>query len=500
MINMLSTPTTFQAHSSPQGQPGESTEKLDLYADLFAALFTVPTPVRWVDPLRAAANADKRQMKEAAGGTTDKSPGGTPEFFTPTETGATGTARSLSSPAEGVKLPSLLFRPEPTQRPFEPAEPLPATPLDQKPKGTIPRESPDRIPRQIPDSTCLMPVDGKGGTNGNGGVEMILPPEGDHMPVDILTLNGDDNPVEAGVDLLELPPNPMTSSHSHKPEPSHNPDGRQGLEMTRPENIDVTSSLAPVGPEPLRLPKEFALAEKQELEMDREKNGIDSIPTLLETFTASVMVDTRSRDSARSTTAVRSESADLIEAISSDHEGSKIQDADQASDFSFDSSVNTEASELRPAPFDVPEAKLKEAILEQVGSQITNLVKDRFDGAGKREITIRLKPEELGTVEITLVRNAEGIIDAHFTTDNPQTQYLLDETIAQLRESLENSGIKVGSIETSCSTTTFSDTQGGDGSSKPPTHSTGRVPLRETFEELPKNDESRIERLVNLRA
>lgn len=503
MINMLSTPTTFQAQSPPSSSPGENAEKIDLYADLFAALFTVPTPVRWVDPLRAAHQPGSDGMKESGRGEANNATAPLPEFPFTAEMGLGAIAKPTRSPdEEGQKLASLLLRPEPIQRPYEPVGPPLEIPLEQKPKGVFQIGPNDRIPPPVA-APCELPADGKGGTklDGDGGVEMILPPEGDHMPVDVLTLDGDDNPVEAGVDLLELQPNPVTSSDSHKPEPAGKADAREGSEIISLENQAAdTSPSAPAASEPLRMPKEFPLTEKHGLDLDKEKARIDGNPTLLETFAANVMVDTRSRDTGRSTTAARSESTDLIEAISSDHERAKIQEADQPSDFSFDSSVNTEAAEFRPAPLDVPEAKLKEAILEQVGSQVIDLVKSRLETAGKREITIRLKPEELGTVEITLIKNSEGIIDAHFTTDNPQTQYLLDETLAQLRESLENSGIKVGSIETSCSSTTFSDTQGGDGSSKPPTHSNDRVPLRETFEELPKSDESKIDRLVNLRA
>ena len=60
-----------------------------------------------------------------------------------------------------------------------------------------------------------------------------------------------------------------------------------------------------------------------------------------------------------------------------------------------------------------------------------------------RSIQLRLKPQELGQVDIQLKRDAEGKISAHLTAQHETARQVLSQSLGQLRQSLERAGLTV---------------------------------------------------------
>jgi Flagellar hook-length control protein FliK len=482
MINMLPA-TNIQPTQNGPLPMGEKPEKIDLYADLFAALFTVPMPMKPVEPI--AIKVSPVTSGEASNGIdSEASTPETPEF---------GFSTLQSGPIFPPEIKSpITLTPMPTDRPEFLGPPVELTPGEKEDIAPPIQLGPhDRKPIPLTD-TCGLP--------GDGGIKSI-PKSEFIMTRDVTTSEILLDQIENG-DLLELPTVTSPNAGPLVPEQAAGkPTVGKEFEVIAADALPSVfpTSIAPTR-EFVRLPREFQPIEKKDLSIERLDHEAQSDGTLLETFTANVLIDSRPKEFARAATAGHREATEFAGSIT-EVERLKKPEAEQGSEFSFDSSVSGEPAALRPAPFGLPEGKLRRAILDQVGSNLNDLAANKLEQGDKREIKIRLKPEELGTVEITLIKNGEGTIEAHFVTDNPQTQYLLEQTLAQLRESLENSGIKVGSLETSCSSA-FSDAYNGGGSTRDSGSSSGdsRMPLRNTFDEPLAKDEEKANRLVNLRA
>ena len=90
----------------------------------------------------------------------------------------------------------------------------------------------------------------------------------------------------------------------------------------------------------------------------------------------------------------------------------------------------------------VPAAQITEAISE-MSSKITQLREPQI-------IKLRLRPAELGAVEIRLEQNANGKLNAHLTTQLESTKQILTDNISDLRQSLQQAGCQVERVEVSC--------------------------------------------------
>lgn len=491
MINIFS-PADFQPQI--QSFPGDKPDKVDLYADLFAALFSVEVPAKWVDPLK---NAQPPESDFHAKPTTESLAG---NIQTPQFTGSGDVAPESMVPPAVPTGPHYLSKTE-----FTPVRPQPVEFLGlpisetkvQKPKEPISVFGPnERIPITLGD-TCGFPTDRDTPIEPQeiAAVPPISSPDFDQKPTEMQTIGSESATERDETNLLELP-----AEMHHVPSRG---DAEPVLEIATVERIEIVKQdVAPLAPsvEPSMIERLAPLlrefhSDKREIKPEREEHSAEQPTTLLETFTANVMVDTRSRDTTSRTAAMqRADATEFVEEISISP--IKPRETENAADFSFESSVGSEPTEFGPAPFEIPEAKLQQEIVRQVGSSLIEMIKGRVDSVSeKREITLKLKPEELGTVEITLAKNADGIVEAHFVTDNPQTQHLLDATLAQLRESLEASGVKVGSLQTSCGSS-FSDGNGGNGGQREPTAAI----FRTTFDEPIRAETVKDDRLVSLRA
>lgn len=63
------------------------------------------------------------------------------------------------------------------------------------------------------------------------------------------------------------------------------------------------------------------------------------------------------------------------------------------------------------------------------------------------EMVIRLKPEHLGELTMRISVSSEGAVTASFFSDNAQVRHIVENSLVQLRQELENQGIKVDKAE-----------------------------------------------------
>ena len=139
-------------------------------------------------------------------------------------------------------------------------------------------------------------------------------------------------------------------------------------------------------------------------------------------------------------------------------------------------------------------------VLDQVEPRLLDLSAIAAAPGEKRVLKMRLNPADLGTVEITIIKNAGGKINAHFQTDSPQAQQVLSDSLAGLRDSLERSGMQVGELDISCSSFSSAGNQGrGEG---PREFGAAEHKSAETinFDGNSKTEDDQKNRLVNLRA
>lgn len=82
-----------------------------------------------------------------------------------------------------------------------------------------------------------------------------------------------------------------------------------------------------------------------------------------------------------------------------------------------------------------------QSILNQIGEAVRVTGGEDFTS-----MEMQLHPESLGTLHLQ-VRAKEGIITAQFTTESEAVKQVLEAQVIQLREKLENQGVKVEAVE-----------------------------------------------------
>jgi flagellar hook-length control protein FliK len=63
------------------------------------------------------------------------------------------------------------------------------------------------------------------------------------------------------------------------------------------------------------------------------------------------------------------------------------------------------------------------------------------------EMVIRLKPEHLGDMTLRISVSSEGAVTASFFTNNAEVRHIVENSLVQLRQELQNQGIKVDKAE-----------------------------------------------------
>lgn len=91
-------------------------------------------------------------------------------------------------------------------------------------------------------------------------------------------------------------------------------------------------------------------------------------------------------------------------------------------------------------PAQAPKTISDSEILSQVNSKLNN-----FKDEDTSKVTIVLRPENLGKVNLELVTTKEGLT-AQMTTDNPHVKEILDKSLDNLKNSLSSQGVNVNSV------------------------------------------------------
>lgn len=97
---------------------------------------------------------------------------------------------------------------------------------------------------------------------------------------------------------------------------------------------------------------------------------------------------------------------------------------------------NVQTQPQQPTSKDVSDTE----ILSQINNKLTS-----FKDDGTSKVSIVLRPENLGKINLELVNTKEGLT-AQLTTDNPQVKQILDKSIDSLKENLSNQGVGVSSV------------------------------------------------------
>jgi hypothetical protein len=156
----------------------------------------------------------------------------------------------------------------------------------------------------------------------------------------------------------------------------------------------------------------------------------------------------------------------------------------------------------------IEQTELNEQIELPVSEQVENPIMEYLtseENIEKPEILkLRLRPAELGMVEVRLEKHISGKLEVHFQAENEQAKQVLAESFEKLRESLQNNGWQIGRLEISNSLLSSNGFKNGgenpSGSETPQSYN-GKTDNAGSFSD--ENDDlnqNEPDRLVNLRA
>ncbi len=127
-----------------------------------------------------------------------------------------------------------------------------------------------------------------------------------------------------------------------------------------------------------------------------------------------------------------------------------VEATEKASMSDFASSLASGAGEAVKAatPTNVVTSR---AIINQTSASIISLIEDlqRHAAPAARTLRLQLTPENLGGIEIAITRDTEGRISARLSAEQSDTSHALDNSLGELRRSLEDAGLTVARLETS---------------------------------------------------
>lgn len=108
--------------------------------------------------------------------------------------------------------------------------------------------------------------------------------------------------------------------------------------------------------------------------------------------------------------------------------------ADTSIQTTFDKTLNSIQNQA-------PKELSKTDILSQIHNQLDNFGQEE----GTTKVTIVLKPENLGRIQLELVNSKEGLT-AKMTTDNAQVKQLLDKNLDSLKDTIGTQGVNVSNV------------------------------------------------------
>jgi hypothetical protein len=113
----------------------------------------------------------------------------------------------------------------------------------------------------------------------------------------------------------------------------------------------------------------------------------------------------------------------------------------------FASTLKTQSSET-----------VAETVTPQVANQIADLA-SVTQPRQQRSVRLRLRPEELGQVDIQLTRDSAGKVSAQVVVEREAARAALTQSLPQLREALERAGLNVDHLNVSSDASSFAGTQ-----------------------------------------
>lgn len=132
--------------------------------------------------------------------------------------------------------------------------------------------------------------------------------------------------------------------------------------------------------------------------------------------------------------------------------------------------------------------------LRQIASQIIERIKVSVTPE-KTSMELQLNPENLGRVNLT-VQNKGGVMTAHFVVQNEISKEAIESQINTLRDSLNEQGLKVNSIEVTVSANAFEQNQSkgseSQAQSQKNSHSDRQISLEEalSMSEMPEAEDN----------
>lgn len=107
----------------------------------------------------------------------------------------------------------------------------------------------------------------------------------------------------------------------------------------------------------------------------------------------------------------------------------------------------------------------------QLNSQLVNHIMQLSDSLGvaqARSLRLRLRPEELGQIDVRLTRDAQGRVSAHLTAEREITRVALTQSLGELHETLSRAGLRVDQLEVRAQTGFFAGSSKDDASNSQP--------------------------------
>jgi|GEM_PF-2833247 len=118
-------------------------------------------------------------------------------------------------------------------------------------------------------------------------------------------------------------------------------------------------------------------------------------------------------------------------------------------------SVEATISKIEQAP-----VVLRDAVVEQIRPALTKMVRQ-----GDSKITLSLKPETLGAVQIE-VESSKGVVEVRFMVETTEVKNLMDGSLADLKSALNREGIEPGSFQVDLHQESASKQGEGSGSNR----------------------------------
>ena len=149
----------------------------------------------------------------------------------------------------------------------------------------------------------------------------------------------------------------------------------------------------------------------------------------------------------------------------------------------------------------IPTESYFSAETEMIMNQIMDFMKVNV-GDEISQLEMQLRPENLGTLQIH-VASKDGVITAHFTTENEVVKEALESQMIQLKETFKEQGVRVEAIEVSVQTKGFEknleqgrQNQPGENNDSKPQMKVRRLNLKE-LEEIPAEELDEEERMAS---